>query len=99
MSRIASSALETTLFIRPSACVSALDHHRDPLAAADAQGYHAPFLAEVLHRVEQRHQQTSSGGANRMPEHHRPSADVHFGGIELQELVVGERDHGEGYVD
>src|SRR5215469_1855235 len=56
-SRIASSAVGTTLFI----ALLSLHHHRDAFAAADAQRGDAAPLVQVLHRVEQRHHQPGAG--------------------------------------
>src|SRR5216684_8460924 len=90
-SRMASSALETTLFIERSDLWpfrSPLHHHRDSLSPADAKRGHAAPLVQVLHRVEQRHHQARAGGADRVPEHHRAAPHVHLGGVELEQLIV-----------
>src|SRR5216683_4540710 len=82
-SRMASSALETTLFISRSP----LHHHRDSLSAADAERGHAAPLVQVLHRIEQRHHQPRAGGADRVPEDHGAAPHVHLGGVELEQLI------------
>ena len=66
MSATASSALATTLFMSPPG--SALDHQGDAFAAADAERGHAALLAQVLHRLEQRHQDPRARGADRVAE-------------------------------
>src|SRR3954463_11276391 len=68
MSRTASSALATTLFIG-----LALHHQGDALAAADAQGGHAAPLVEVLQLVQQRHQHPRARGADGVAQPHRPA--------------------------
>src|SRR5713101_8840550 len=75
MSRMASSALETTLFIARS-WGSPLHHHRDSLSAADAERGHTAPLVQVLHRIEQRHHQPRAGGADRVPEHYGAAPHV-----------------------
>src|SRR3954447_650323 len=111
MSRMASSALPTTLFIEPPKPGSvgtrsranpgsiAFDDQGDALAAADAERGEAALLVKVLHRVEQRNEQAAARRADGMTEDYRSAADVHLVGRDPDELVGGHRHHRERLVD
>src|SRR5512133_2094649 len=96
MSATAASAEATSLSIRG---LLALHHERHGLPAADAERGEAALLAEILHRVEQRHEDPRPGGADRVTERDGAAPHVHVLPVEAQELVVRERHHRERLVD
>src|SRR6185295_5961644 len=67
--------------------------------ATDAERGDAPLLPGVLQRLEQGDEHPGARGTDGVTERGRATADVHLVRVELEDLVVGDSDDGEGLVD
>src|SRR5262245_19519419 len=76
-----------------------LQDHGDALAAADARRRAAERLAALFHLAQQRQQQASARGAERVAERDRAAVDVALLAVELQLLLAAEVLRRERLVD
>src|SRR5438093_1659406 len=75
---------------RPCLALCSLDHHRHPLAAADAEAGQAPPQPARPQGVEKRDEDTGAGGADGMAERDRAAVDVDLGRVQLQLAPHGQ---------
>src|SRR5690349_15613174 len=103
---IASVAKQSNLFwiaaSPPAPRNSGLDQfhrYRSRFAAADAEARDAALAAGLLQRVDQRHEDSRSAGADRMTEGGRAAVDVDLVVRDAEVLHREHGDAGEGLVD
>src|SRR5207249_10859344 len=76
----------------------ALDHHRDRLASAEAEGREPAAQAALFEGVQQRDEHARAARADRMAEGDRAAVDVDARGVAAERANGREHDDGEGRV-
>src|SRR5688500_4086306 len=76
-----------------------LDGERDAVASAKAQTRDSALQTSLLQRIEQCRQDARAAGADRMPERHCSSVDVHLARIDSQLTKDSDQLHRERFVN
>src|SRR5690348_9679071 len=85
--------------LRASLALAPLHDEGDGLTAADAKARESSLLVLPFEGVEKRRQNASPRSADWVSERDGTTIRIHFGAIEPELLLVGERHDAEGFVD